>query len=133
VTEGQTEQVPLWSGLKSVGEVDLSEGSKIILRGGDTGTGITADVIVLQEVSPDSDAHSTALPSLRAPISPLQNTEHFPATMARFVRFTTFETINNNQHEPCLDELEIYSGKAPGKNLALASVRRQAIIVRKLF
>lgn len=121
ITEGQTEQVPLWSGLKSVGEVNLSEGSKIILRGGDTGTGITADVIVLQEVSPDSDAHSTALPSLRAPISPIQNTEHFPATMARFVRFTTFETINNNQHEPCLDELEIYSGKAPGKNLALAS------------
>ena len=121
VTEGQTEQVPLWSGLKSAGTVSLSEGSKIILRGGETGTGITADVIVLQEIASDSDAQPTALPSLRAPISHLQNTEHFPATMARFVRFTTYETINNNQHEPCLDELEIYSDKAPGKNLALAS------------
>ncbi|MFO0998937.1 MAG: DUF1549 domain-containing protein [Planctomycetaceae bacterium] len=121
VTEGQTEQVPLWSGLKSVGEVNLSEGSKIILRGGDTGTGITADVIVLQEVSSEGKALLTALPVLRAPISPLQNVEHFAPVMARFVRFTTFETINNNQHEPCLDELEIYSGKVPGRNLALAS------------
>ncbi len=121
VTEGQTEQVPLWSGLKSAGEVSLSEGSKIILRGGDTGTGITADVIVLQEVSPDGGVPTTTLPSLRAAISPLQNIEHFPPAVARFVRFTTFETINNNQHEPCLDELEIYSGKAPGINLALAS------------
>lgn len=121
VTEGQTEQVPLWSGLKPVGEVNLLEGSKIILRGGDTGTGITADVIVLQELTGEGKASSTAWPGLRAPVSPLQNVEHFTPVMARFVRFTTSETINNNQHEPCLDELEVYSGKAPGKNLALAS------------
>jgi cytochrome c553 len=121
VTEGQTEQVPLWSGLKSVGELNLSEGAKIILRGGDTGTGITADVVVLQEIMDEGKHPMNNLPGLRAPVSPLQNVEHFLPVMARFVRFTTFETINNNQHEPCLDELEIYSGKAPGKNLALAS------------
>lgn len=121
VTEGQTEQVPLWSGLKSVGVIELSAASKILLRGGDTGTGITADVIVLQEVSSDRVPRSATLPTLRAPISPLQNIEHFTPVVARFVRLTTFETINNNQHEPCLDELEIYARKLPGRNLALAS------------
>ena len=84
VTSGQTEQVPLWSGLLSVGEIELTTASKLILRGGDTGTGITADVIVLQatntaQTSDSAQATDTVrkLPSLRAPVSSPQNLERF--------------------------------------------------------
>ena len=118
VREGETEQVPLWSGVLPVGIVDLSATSKLILRSGDTGTGITADVIVLQETAA---AESGALPRLRAPVSPLQNTDRFAPVTARFVRFTSFETVNSNQHEPCIDELELYAVSDPSKNIALAS------------
>ena len=118
VREGDTEHVALWSGLQSVGTVDLRATSKLILRGGDTGTGITADVIVLQETSASESGN---LPRLRAPVSPVQNTERFAPVTARFVRFTSFETINSNQHEPCIDELEIYAVSDPSVNIALGS------------
>lgn len=124
-TQGETEQVPLWSGLFSAGEFEFSESSKIILRGGDTGTGITADVIVLQEAKlPSAETNASlaaSLPLLRAPVSPVQNVERFIPTAAKYVRLTTLATINNNQHEPCLDEFEIYSPDSPGQNIALAT------------
>ena len=59
ITVGETEQKPLWSGLKSVGPVTLTPASKIVLRGGETGTGITADVIVLQEMTDAAPAQIT--------------------------------------------------------------------------
>lgn len=132
ITEGETEQRPLWSGLQSVGEIDFTPQSRLILRGGDTGTGITADVIVLQEISGQASAAATQqstntatvsqqFPTLRGPISPLQNVERITPIRARFIRLTTYETINNNQHEPCIDELEIYSPQHGGQNIALAS------------
>ncbi len=49
VTEGDSEKTPLWSGLRDAGIQDLRRESRIILRGGKTGTGITADVLVLEE------------------------------------------------------------------------------------
>ncbi len=49
VTDGDSEMVPLWSGLHDAGMQELRRESRIILRGGKTGTGITADVIVLEE------------------------------------------------------------------------------------
>lgn len=146
--EGETERKPLWSGLQHAGIVDLQQTSKLILRGGNTGSGITADVIVLQEVLAEASAADTdaapadrpdtaepqaasenrapsqhshhRLPSLRVAVNPLSNTERFKPTPARFVRFTTFETINENQHEPCLDELEIYSFGPGAANVGLA-------------
>ena len=127
VKEGETEQVPLWSGLLPVGVVELNDSSRIILRGGQTGTGITADVIVLQELSTareDGDqpaAFPSTQPTFRAPVSPLQNIERFEPRPAKFVRFTTLATLNDNQHEPCLDELEIFSPDSPGQNRALAA------------
>ena len=42
-------------------------------------------------------------------------------SIAKFVRFTTYETINNNQHEPCIDELEVFSATDPPQNVALAT------------
>ncbi|HAD60336.1 MAG TPA: hypothetical protein DCG12_13920, partial [Planctomycetaceae bacterium] len=47
-TEGVSERKPLWSGFASAGTHSLGPDSRIVLRGGDTKTGITADVIVLQ-------------------------------------------------------------------------------------
>lgn len=143
VRDGETEKTPQWSGLLDVGVVLLSPDSKLIVRGGETGTGITADVIVLQQVLPNSEqsnvestnsessnsettsdataSTNVSLPHFRRPVSPLQNVERFAAVAAKFVRFTTLATIDDNRHQPCLDELEIYSADEPTKNVALAS------------
>ncbi|MCA9226854.1 MAG: DUF1553 domain-containing protein, partial [Planctomycetales bacterium] len=143
VRDGETEKTPQWSGLLDVGVVSFSPDSKLVLRGGETGTGITADAIVLQQVLPNSEqsnvestnsessnpettsdataSTNVSLPHFRRPVSPLQNVERFAATAAKFVRFTTQATIDDNRHQPCLDELEIYSAAEPTKNVALAS------------
>ncbi|MEJ7591806.1 MAG: DUF1553 domain-containing protein [Planctomycetaceae bacterium] len=126
IIDGETEQKPLWSGLKSVGPVTLTAASKIVLRGGDTGTGITADAIVLQEIANPGTAHvaesaSQTLPRLRTAVNSRVNVERFDAVSVKFVRFTTYETINNSQHEPCIDELEVFSANGPPQNVALAT------------
>ncbi|MFO0976529.1 MAG: DUF1553 domain-containing protein [Planctomycetaceae bacterium] len=118
ITEGMTEQVPLWSGLQETGPVQLKQNSKIVLRGGDTGTGITADVLVLQE---SGSGDTGRLPKLRAPVNARQTSEHFSKVAARYVRFTTFATSENDRYEPCLDELEVFGPTAPSENMALAS------------
>ena len=56
----------------------------------------------------------------RSPVEPLRNQEQFPATAVRWVRFTILAT---NQGEPCLDELEVFSGE---QNVALASAGAKA-------
>jgi hypothetical protein len=62
-------------------------------------------------------ATRTNLPgmTLRPPVAPVRNEEVFPPVDAKFVRFTILETTGA---EPCLDELEVYSGD---RNVALAS------------
>lgn len=125
VTTGTTEQTPLWSGFQYAGTVDLQPRSAILLRGGDTGTGITADVIALQ-LLPVADSAANNLPApatppLRDPVQTQANTERFKPRQVRFLRFTTLQTINNNQHEPCLDELEAFGPAQPQLNLAAAS------------
>ena len=119
-TQGESEKKPLWSGLRFAGTHDLTARSRLILRGGDSGTGITADVIVLQDAI-ESSLLPSSLPRLRQPVSPQKNRDKFTPTLARFVRFTSLQTIDQNRHQPCIDELEIYSKNHPGKNLALAS------------
>ncbi len=115
VSTGETEKKPLWSGLLDVGEHDWTESTKLILRGGDTGRGITADVIVLQERA------SSGQPLLRNAVSAKRNTEQFAPVTAKFIRFTTLATIDNNKHQPCIDELEVYSSGLNARNVALAS------------
>ncbi|MFN5050637.1 MAG: DUF1553 domain-containing protein [Planctomyces sp.] len=126
VSSGTTEQTPQWSGFQYAGSLELNTDSAIILRGGDTGTGITADVIAFQRLpARDNPADNTpppATPPLRDPVTPLTNIERFAPLPARFLRFTTFQTINNNQHEPCLDELEAFGPAQPQRNLAAASL-----------
>jgi mono/diheme cytochrome c family protein len=133
VSSGQTEQTPLWSGLLPAGTLSLNAQSRLFLRGGSTGTGITADVIVLQEVAAqdaDTGANTassaaplkqSALPQLRDPVSPRRNTELFAPTTVRHLRFVCHETSNQNQYQPCLDELEAFGPDQPASNLALAT------------
>ncbi len=123
VSEGTSEKKPLWSGLFDAGVHELTDSSRLILRGGETGTGITADVIVLQDVV---NGESPSLPRLRGPVSPLHNIERFKPTDARFVRFTTFETSNDNRYEPCIDELEVFTAGDRPTNVALAERGTQA-------
>ena len=133
----------MWSGLWYAGRVQLNTASKIILRGGDTGTGITADVIVLQETPehrdpehrdpehsgleprgpepsepeqnrleqnrPEQNGGDKSQPRLREPLQFTRNEERFEPVPAKFVRLTTWQTHNNNQYEPCIDELEVFA------------------------
>jgi len=136
---GKTEQKPLWSGLFDAGVHTFTKTTRLVLRGGETGTGITADVIVLQQpfnplpqTRPSTDNESSSerftadndsakvLPQLRGPVNPLQTVEHFIPTNTKFVRFTSLATIDDNKHQPCLDELEVFNVDG-GQNIALAT------------
>lgn len=133
VRQGESEMKPLWSGLQDVGVHQFSAESRLILRGGQTGTGVTADIVILQEVEPpavDGDAANPSLiqpeqPRLRAPVSPRHNVERIVPTKARFLRFTTLATIDDNRHQPCLDELEVFAAGEPLRNVALATYGTQ--------
>jgi len=118
VSTGKSAKTPLWSGLLETGVHDWTEITRLVLRGGDTGTGITADVIVLQE-APNIDTQPKLL-YLRNPVDPAGNTERFSPVAAKFVRFTTNATSNKNKYEPCIDELKIYSAGGSPSNVALA-------------
>ena len=106
----------LWSGFYDAGVHRLGTSSVLILRGGKTGAAITADVVLLESVP----GGSGELPQLRQPafrpaVNFQRNVEKIKPLQARRVRFTILET---NRGQPCIDELEIWSGE---KNVALAS------------
>ena len=115
VHEGETPKRPLWSGFLDIGVLEWGESSRLIVRGGETGTGITADVIVLQEPGEFAEAGSGSSlpkrtpPRFRRPVNARGNVERFPATRAKFLRFTTLATVDDNRHEPCIDELEVFT------------------------
>ena len=116
ISEGETETRPLWSGVHDAGVHEFTVKSRIILRGGETGTGITADVIILQEAL-DSTAQLDR-PHLRAAPSTILNVENFEPVKAKFMRMIFHETMDNFRHEPCIDELEIFSALTNSVNLA---------------
>jgi len=58
-------------------------------------------------------------PALRTSVSARRNVEHVAPVETHKVRFTVLATIDGNRHEPCIDELEIFS--TDGRNVALAS------------
>lgn len=71
VSSGTTEQTPQWSGFQYAGSLELNTDSAIILRGGDTGTGITADVIAFQRLpARDNPADNTPHQPLRHSVTP---------------------------------------------------------------
>jgi mono/diheme cytochrome c family protein len=100
----------MWSGFLDVGVHELGPASAILVRGGETGTALSADAIVLQR--PEAGG---VQPRLRPPVEAARNEEPFAPVAARFVRFT-IEASNGGQ--PCLDELEVWSGE---RNVALGA------------
>lgn len=122
---GETAQKPLWSGLQNIGIHHLLAQSQILVRGGETGTGISADVIVLQEC-PAETKYTQKFPRLRMPVNFQKNLESFAPVRADKVRFTSFETTNKDRYEPCLDELEVFEAGDLVKNVALASAGTRA-------
>lgn len=60
----------------------------------------------------------------RAVVHPHRNADVFTPVQTNKLRFTVLATSENNRHEPCLDELEIYTPE--GKNIALAAVGAKA-------
>lgn len=121
-TKGETDRVPQWSGLLNVGKYQLQKKSRLVLRGGETGTGITTDVLVLQETGEIPVTEEIASnPQLRVPVNFRKNTERFQPVRAKRLRFTSFETTNDNRYEPCIDELEVFAA-GTNENIALASL-----------
>jgi Protein of unknown function (DUF1553)/Protein of unknown function (DUF1549)/Planctomycete cytochrome C len=121
--QGVTEQTPLWSGFFDAGVHAFQPSSRIVLRGGETETGITADVIVLQsDESPTQSANPSAIVlKLRGPVDYALNVDRFEPIQAKYVRFVSLETVDSNRHEPCIDELEVFSPSNPSINIALAN------------
>jgi cytochrome c553 len=56
---------------------------------------------------------------LRPPVQPGMNVERFAPTLAKFLRFTVYET--DSGVEPCLDELEVLTAEMTTRNVALAA------------
>lgn len=102
-----------WSGWFDAGVHELSAGDRLILAGGESGIALTADRVVFEPVEGTETKRDA--PAFRSAVDPLRNVERIASRPARFVRFTIEESSSG---QPCLDELEIYSG---GKNVALAS------------
>ena len=67
---------------------------------------------------PIASPDPTPGPTERAPVNPARNVERIKPTLARLLRFTALATIDDNRHEPCLDELEIFD--LDGNNVALS-------------
>ncbi len=107
----------LWSGPHDAGVHLLAPDDILVLRGGETGTAITADAVFFQPVE---SAAAAEAPVARAAVSAKRNVETFPPREARFIRFTIEET---NRGQPCLDEFEVWSDR---DNIALAEAGARA-------
>ena len=110
---GSVVNQPLWSGFRNIGVHELVPQSVVVLRGGLTGTAITGDVLLLESAQPGHRAGPR--PTIRPVVSAGHNMERIEPVDAKFVRMSIEQT---NRSEPCIDELEVFSGE---KNVALAS------------
>ncbi|WP_020472022.1 DUF1553 domain-containing protein [Zavarzinella formosa] len=73
-----------------------------------------------RSVTPPAPKSPPGLVSPRTPSKPVKaggNTEHFPTTLAKFIRFTI---LKSGGTQPCIDELEVFSADDSRKNVALA-------------
>ncbi|MCA9101677.1 MAG: DUF1553 domain-containing protein, partial [Planctomycetales bacterium] len=121
VSEGPMEKKPLWSGLLDAGTHDWAPETRLVLRCGGGAANVAADVIVLQADDAAAPADEKTLPRLRGPVDAAGNDEYFAPVDARFIRFTVAATIDDNLHEPCLDELEVFAVGSEPRNVALAA------------
>lgn len=125
---GEPVSKPLFSGLRDGGVHELKPTSRVILRAGKTGSAITADVLVLEQVDGQTQRAEVAAagPAVRPPVNARMNVERFAPVLAKYVRFTIHRT---NQSEPCIDELEIWSQTSDAqssRNVALATAGAKA-------
>jgi hypothetical protein len=98
-----------WSSFKSLGEHELAENSRILLRMGPTRAPMAADVLLLEELPmPSEKLH------IRTPVSHTANTDLFTPTTAKHLRYVIEDSFSNNA---CIDELEIFGPN--GQNIAL--------------
>jgi hypothetical protein len=121
---GKTPEQPLWSGFVSGGVHDYKPESIVLVRGGKTGTALTADVVVFEAMPPGevAAADEPAQPPLRLAVNSRENVEQFAPHAVRHLRFTVRAT--NNGSEPCIDELEVYSAPTagqPARNVAITT------------
>lgn len=104
-----------WSGLKSLGEHELAENSRILLRMGNTSAPMAADILLLEDLSAEPSSHIThPSPHIRPPVVHTANTDLFATTTAKHLRFSILDSYSNNA---CIDELEIFGPS--GENVAL--------------
>lgn len=120
---GGDNQQPLWSGFFDLGVHEFTPSTRLVLRGGLTDAYVTADMLCLQEaqrgeVSPSGgdSAPGKTLPRLRPSVHRKTNVERFRPIQARFLRFTVEQT--NNEAQPCIDELEVFTTGAVSRNVA---------------
>ena len=98
-----------WSGLKNLGEHELAENSRILLRMGITSAPMAADVILLEELPAASEKLH-----IRPPVTHAANTDLFAPTLAKHLRFIIDDCSSG---QACIDELEIFGPS--GENVPL--------------
>ena len=111
---GDVPNQSLWSGFYDGGVHELNPDDSLILQSGVIGSAITADIVLFEPVS--EDAAAAVRPPIREAVSAAHNREIVAPTEARFVRFTISAS---SSAQPCIDELEVFSGE---RNVALASL-----------
>ena len=104
-----------WSGFRALGVHSLTPPCRILLRSGGTGGVITAATLLLEELTPETEAGPFATPHLRGPVVPKANEERFAAVAAKFVRFTIAAT---NDGDAALDEVEVFPVNPAHRNIA---------------
>jgi hypothetical protein len=72
---------------------------------------------LLARLQPLARVGASPSSELRPPVNAAMNVDRFAPVRARRVRFTILAT---NQAEPCLDELEVFTGDETPRNVALA-------------
>jgi hypothetical protein len=111
---GEVTNQSLWSGFYDGGVHELNPDDSLILQSGVIGDSITADVVLFEPVS--KDAGAAIRPPIRESINAAHNREFVAPTEAKFIRFTISASSSD---QPCIDELEVFSGD---QNVALASL-----------
>ena len=110
--------LPLWSGFKDAGLVELTPASVMLLRQGNQESFVTADLAIFQEASLTNSSSPGDRPRVRVPVTRNLNIDKCEPVKARHVRFTVLATTGS---EPCIDELEVFTSGPNSRNVALAS------------
>jgi len=81
----------------------------------------------LEASTPLANPDATSEIKAREPVNTLRNVDRFAPVEAKRVRLTVLATMDDNRHEPCIDELEVFGTGATPVNVALADRGGQPI------